>query len=84
MEFCMPDFKIEKNVPIPITSTIPALPLIELGIGHSFVIEAALGNQRNTIRLRLYRFQKRNPPIRLSMRSIDDAHVRIQRVDDRV
>lgn len=79
----MHDFKIEKNHPIPITSAIPPLPLNELSISHSFVVEAEMGNERNTIRQRLSRFQKANPPIRLSMRAVDDRHVRIQRVEDR-
>lgn len=75
-------FKIEKNVPMPVRSQVPPLPLGELDVGQSFVYELEDERDHAVIRQRLTRFQKRNPPVRFSMNRIDETKVRIHRIED--
>lgn len=74
--------RIEKNVPLPIRSVVPPLPLEEMEIGDSFKLELEDEKDRGTVRQRLFRFQAKNPPKRFSMCSISDTTVRVFRVED--
>ena len=79
----MSNIKIEKNIPLPVYSKVPELPLDKMKIGESFVIGLSEEIKKSTIRQRVARFQKRNPPKHFAMRPWDDGDsVRIFRVED--
>lgn len=75
-------FKIEKNIPMPVRSQVPPLPLGDLKVGDSFVYEMKGDGDHAVIRQRLTRYQKRNPPCRFSMHRVDERKVRIHRIED--
>ena len=77
-----PPIKIEKNVPLPMRSKVPPLPLEQLAVGDSFLLKVKDKTFRATVRQRLYRHQKANPNVRLSMRTVDKDTVRIFRLED--
>lgn len=76
------NIRIEKDVPMPVRSNIPELPLEKMEIGESFVLKLSTPSDPSTLRQRIHRFQKNNPPKKFSMRKIDDGSVRIFRVED--
>jgi hypothetical protein len=75
-------YKIEKNAPPPETS-LPAMPLAALEVGDRFKVTLKEPSDKATIRQRVHRFQKKNPPIRLSVRKIDEDHCWVYRLEDK-
>jgi len=78
----MSQIKIEKNVPFPSRIELPPLPLEQMQVSDSFMIECGLGKEVNALRQRLQRFQRNNPPKRFSVRRVDDERVRVFRRED--
>lgn len=75
--------QIDHDVPLPPRSDrIPELPLAEMKVGDSFVVPVESSADRATIRQRLYRFQKSNPPVKFSMRKETEESARIFRIND--
>lgn len=75
--------KIEKNVPLPETNSLPPMPFEKMEVNDSFVVELQSPTDKKTVRQRMYRYQKKNPNVRLSLRKIDDDSVRVYRLADR-
>lgn len=75
-------FPIESNVPLPQTYEIPPLPLDDMAIGESFVVEYDQDTHKQMLRQRLQRFQRSHPPKRFSLRTLNPYTVRIFRVED--
>lgn len=76
--------KIEKNVPIPERNNLPDLPLQDMEIGDSFMIEMETDNNSRavqTLRQRVSRFQTQNPNLRFRvMRDVTEKGMRVFRV----
>ena len=73
--------RIEKNVPIPKRAELPDLPLNQMEIGNSFVLDID-DSGRGALRQRIYRYQKSNWPKRFRVSKIDDEAVRVHRIAD--
>lgn len=79
----MSSIRIEKNVPLPAASAIPKLPLAEMAVEDSFVVEVKnMKTDRALIRQRLSRWQQSHPPVRFFMRTVSETAVRVFRVPD--
>jgi len=72
-------FVIEKDVPIP-QPRIPRLPLDEMQVGESISVPVADGKDENTVRVRLYRYRKKNPHKKFTMRKLSEREFRIYRI----
>lgn len=77
-----PSIQIEKNVPVPDRRRFPPLPLDEMEIGDSFVLEISDHKGKLALGQRLYRFQIKNWPKKFGYTTIDDERVRIFRTKD--
>ena len=77
----MSKITLEKDVPLPRRTKLPDLPLNEMDIGHSFVLDVDKKG-RSAVRQRLYRYQNANWPKRFSVRTLSDEQVRVYRVKD--
>ena len=74
--------RIVNDVPMPEREILPPMPLDKMEIGDSFELPLKGINSKNSMRQRLYRYQKNNPPKRFSLQTIDLNSVRIFRVPD--
>jgi hypothetical protein len=84
----------ESDVPMPVRSKLPELPLGELTVGGkkgSFVITLNHPKERDAVRQRYYRYAAENPPKRFTARTVkqgDEAYVegelrfRVHRLED--
>ncbi len=76
-------FQIDKHVPLPERSNLPPLPLNDMEIGDSFLLDTPGKNDKSALRARLWRYQNNNQPKRFSMiREADNEQVRIHRTHD--
>jgi hypothetical protein len=79
----MSDIKIENDVPLPKKKQkVPDLPLSDMEVGDSFTMGEQTDRMKNAIRQRLVRYQKSNQPVKFSMITEENGHVRIFRVED--
>ena len=78
----MPSIKIERNVPLPVSSDVPSLPLEQMLVGESFVLKLNSDTDKSTVRQRVGRFQRNNPPKRFSVRMVENKSLRVFRVND--
>ena len=79
----MSDIKIEKNVPLPVSSVVPPLPLNLMKVGDSFVVPIKTEIDQNTVRQRVWRYKNSNPPAQFSVRIWDDGKsIRVFRKED--
>ena len=84
----MSEVKIEKNVPMPPPSrpSLPKIPLADMEVGDC--VTMTLDGDRDvdvaiaTVRQRLHRFQKSNPPKKFSARKVDNETFRVFRMED--
>jgi hypothetical protein len=74
---------IRGDLPMPVRSAVPPLPLEHMEIGKYILVPATSKNERGTIRQRINRYQLAHPPTSFSMSVIDDENVRIFRMDDK-
>lgn len=74
---------IKNDLPMPVRSLVPPLPLESMDVGNYILVPAMSKNERGTIRQRINRYQLANPPTSFSMSVIDDETVRIFRMDDK-
>ena len=75
---------IEKGVPMPVQARLPKLPLAQMEIGDSFLIETKKHNQYTALTQQIQRFQKKNPPVKFAMRRDPNSDmVRVHRVEDK-
>lgn len=73
--------QIEKNVPVPQRTRIPALPLGQMEIGDSFRAPIQVADPKGvaSLRQRVSRFQRANPDMRFSVVK-DGDNMRVFRV----
>lgn len=73
--------QIEKDIPIPRRSKLPALPFRDMQVGDSFLAPVPVENLRlvSTLRQRVSRFQRDNPEMRFSVVR-DGEQMRVFRV----
>ena len=75
---------IEKGVPMPVQARLPKLPLAQMEIGDSFLIETKKHNQYTALTQQIQRFQKKNPPVKFAIRRDPNSDmVRVHRVEDK-
>jgi len=70
-------YKIEKNIPIPVKSNYP---FDEMEIGDSFEIDI---REKSKASGAFRRYCEKRPPLKFSLRTIDEKHARIWRVENR-
>jgi hypothetical protein len=80
-------FAIEKGIAMPFRQRLPEMPLAEMNVGDSFLIENLADNPADVtaVRQRIFRFHKANPNVRLSLvrdNEVDGA-MRLFRLQDR-
>ena len=74
--------QIENDVPIPVRSDVPPLPLDEMVVGDSIVVPITKSQEKGTIRQRIHRYQLTHPPAKFSMITKDEHSVRVFRIED--
>lgn len=68
--------KIESGIPVPeapYNSTVPPLPLADMKVGDSVAVTLKNEKEIGTVRQRLYRFCRDNPPKRFSLRKMGEG-----------
>jgi hypothetical protein len=75
-------FQIKDDLPMPVRSTIPPLPLDQIDVGKYIVVEVKTRQEKGAIRQRIHRYQNSNPPAKFSLQTIDDTSIRIFRIED--
>jgi len=74
---------IEKGIPLPERAKLPPLPLAEMEIGDSFLIEIKKHNHYTALVQQVQRFQKKHLPKKFSIRKVPATeNVRVFRVED--
>jgi hypothetical protein len=62
-------FQIEQGIPMPPHARLPKMPFKDLQPGDSFLIPDLVGDPNNemAVRQRIFRYQQKNKPVRLSL-----------------
>ena len=75
--------EIKSDLPMPVRSDVPPLPLQDMKVGQHIVVPAVSKNEIGTIRQRINRYQLANEPAKFSMSVISEEEVRIFRIEDK-
>jgi len=72
---------IKNDLPLPNRANNRFLPLDQLEVGDYFELD--ISNQRiPSLRQRLWRYNRDNPPVKLSLNKVSDTKVRVFRIED--